>query len=387
VKKILLGLLILIMLTGTVVACARNESPAKVTLPDATYAHNEAAISWDGAITPPATITLPIPTVIMSGDSSKGGDYAYSSAQTTSSSDRMVIMNGYLTLVVDDVSIAMSQITALAGANGGFVISSSLQEDQNRLYASIAFRVDSAKYNETLAALHALAVDIRAESTSGQDVTEQYVDLSARLTNLEASEAQLLELMKMAGDVDDILNVQRELTNTRGQIEQIKGQMQYLEESSALALINVTLEQSKLTVEFNANTRTVNQGEAVQFYPSIVGGFAPYSYTWDFGDGETSTEANPSHAYHKSGNFTVTVKITDDKGNPAEYTRTDYITVMGGWSGGSVGGNAWNALLAFFRGVAAFFIWLGIFSPIWIAILIILYFAWWRRRKNRKQAQ
>ena len=72
----------------------------------------------------------------------------------------------------------------------------------------------------------------RSESTTGQDVTEQYTDLDSQLRNLEASEAQLLELMKQAGTVEEILKVQQELTNTRGQIEQIKGQMQYLEQSS-----------------------------------------------------------------------------------------------------------------------------------------------------------
>jgi molybdopterin converting factor small subunit len=228
-----------------------------------------------------------------------------------------------------------------------------------------------------------MAVDVKSETTSGQDVTEQYTDLASRLRNLEASEAQLLELMKQAGKVDEILQVQRELTNTRGQIEQIKGHMQYLQQSSDLALINVSLEQSKLAVEFNVDTRTVKEGKQVQFIPTVSGGFSPYSYEWNFGDGVTSTEGAPTHTYRKDGTFTVILKITDDKGNTAESKRADYITVLPGWNAGNIASSAWNALVAFFRFLATLIIGLAIFSPVWIIILVILYFTVWRRRKKK----
>jgi hypothetical protein len=306
----------------------------------------------------------------------------WNSSQTLST-DRMVIRSAYLTLVVDDISVSLASITNLANTYGGFVVNSNVREDQNRLYADISFRVDSAHFDDTLRALRNLAADVRSESTSGQDVTEQYTDLDSQLRNLEASEARLLELMKQAGTVAEILEVERELTNTRGQIEQIKGQMQYLEQSSDLALFSVSLEQSKLVVEFNADTRTIKEGNGVQFYPNISGGFSPYSYEWNFGDGDTSTDANPSHTYHSGGTFTVTLKVTDDKGNTVSSERKDYITVLPGWSAGDVAGSAWNALVGFFRFLASFFIGLAIFSPLWIIILVILYFAWWRRRKKK----
>ena len=65
----------------------------------------------------------------------------------------------------------------------------------------------------------------------------------------------------------DILDVQRELANTRGEIEQTKGRMQYLEQSSAMSLIQVSLEQSKLNVEFTASTRNVKIGTGCLFLP------------------------------------------------------------------------------------------------------------------------
>ncbi len=379
VKKVLFGLLALMIISLLIgsIACGGGEAGPyedKIDTGDRLIAP-QTTVPTTTAATPYAT-----PPKVISQESTGGTHYDV--AETT---DRMVIRTAYLTIVVDDVSDALQQINTLAETFGGFVVNSNISEDSNRVYAYISFRVDSARFNDTLQSLHALAADVKSESTTGQDVTEQYTDLESRLRNLEASETQLLELMNQAGSVADILAVQRELTNTREDIELIKGQMQYLEQSAALALFTVTLEQSKLVVEFTADSRTVKEGNGIQFYANVSGGFSPYSYEWDFGDGDTSTDANPYHVYNESGDFTVSLKVTDDKGTSETYTREDYISVLPGWGAGTVAESAWNALVTFFRGLGAFFIGLGIFSPLWIIILVILYFAWWRRRKKKTQ--
>lgn len=297
----------------------------------------------------------------------------------------MIIRNGNMQLVVDDVNTAMEQIANLATTYGGFVVNSNVREDQSRLYGSISIRVLSEYFDETLAALRTMAVDVKSESTSGQDVTEEYTDLASILSNLEAAEAQLLELMKQSANVSDILEVQRELVKTRGEIEQIKGRMQYLEQSADLAFIQVTLEQSKLGIEFTASARNIKEGEKVRFMPTVSGGFSPYSYEWDFGDDQTSTEDAPYHTYRNDGTYTVSLKVTDDRGNTAELTRDAYITVLSGWEAGNTARSAWNGLVGFGHFLVNLLIWLGIFSPLWIAILIFLYFAWWRRRKKDNQ--
>ncbi len=296
----------------------------------------------------------------------------------------MIIRNGAMQLVVLDVTAVMGQITNLASTYGGFVVNSNVQENQNRLYGNISIRVLSGRFNDALAALRAMAVDVRSESTSGQDVTEEYTDLSAKLRNLQAAETQLLKLMEQAGKVTEILEVQKELVRTRGEIEQTKGRMQYLEQSSDLAFIQVTLEQSKLSVEFNATARSIKEGFKIFFIPTVSGGFTPYSYAWDFGDGQTGTEERPSHAYKSDGTYTVSVKVTDDRGNTANITRNKYITVLSGWEAGNTAHSAWNGFVGFGHFLVNLIVWLGIFSPVWIVILVILYFAWWRRRKKAK---
>jgi hypothetical protein len=366
-KRIVFGLLLVILLAGTV-GCA-SEKAAATRVPATTMT----------AFTPGKVVTnVPAPVITLPVASTQ-----YNSL--SSSAERMIIRNANLQLVVTDISDAINQITRLAGDNGGFVVNSNIQESQSRLYGNISIRVESKRFNEALAALRALAVDVKAESTSGQDVTEEYTDLSAKLRNLEAAEQQLLELMKQAGKVTEILEVQKELVSTRGEIEQTKGRMQYLEQSSDLALIQVGLEQSNLIVEFTAVTRNVNEDEKIQFNVTVSGGFAPYSYAWDFGDGRTGTGDRPAHAYQKNGSYAVTLKVTDDRGNTATMKRDDYITVLSGWEAGNTAHSAWNGAVGFMHFLVDTIIWFALWSWFWVPVLvIILYFAWWRRRKKNK---
>jgi hypothetical protein len=382
-KKLVFVSLILVVLLAAA-GCGASASPEKANS-TATYYQDGSKGGMSTTITiPPATtrvtMGIPAPTVNSGGET---WDNSTIHSEAYSTQERMVIKTANLALVVEDVSVSLQQITNLAQANGGFVVSSDIQENNNRLYANIAFRVDAAKFDTTMQALQDLAVDVKSVSTSGQDVTEEYVDLDSKLGNFEVSEAQLQKLMEQAGTVKDILEVQQQLVATRENIELIKGRMQYLEQSSALSYIYASLEQSKLAVEFFADTTTIKEGENIRFQPTVSGGFSPYTFTWDFGDGKTSTEENPSHVYNKAGTYTAKLTIKDDKLNTTDATREDYITVTAGWTAGNVAQSAWHGMVGLGRFLASFFIGLGIFSPVWIAILIILYFAWWRRRKKR----
>jgi PKD repeat protein len=390
-KKLIFVLLALVVLLAAAGCGASSEKSVYPVTSTMTKTSNYQDSSKGGIYPPTTVITMPpatstritlgqAPTTTSAGpawDNSTGYSADYSTQE------RMVIKTANMALVVEDVNISLQQITNLAKSNGGYVISSDIQENNSRLYANISFRVEASKFDATMQALQNLAVDVKSISTSGQDVTEEYVDLNSKLGNLEASEAQLLKLMEKAGTVEEILKVQQQLVSTRGDIEVIKGRMQYLEQSSALSYIYASLEQSKLGVEFFANTTTIKEGENAQFQPTVSGGFSPYTFTWDFGDGKTSTEETPSHVYNKAGIYTVKLSIKDDKQNTVDATREDYITVTAGWTAGNVAQSAWHGMVAFGRFLASFFIGLGIFSPVWIAVLVILYFAWWRRRKKK----
>ncbi len=322
------------------------------------------------------TIIVPAPVPAPTPSPVNGGDL-------TIDADRMIIRTANMQLVVDDVRDTMDKITDLSENLGGFVVASSSWKEGERVVGQITVRVPSSDFNYAMGVLRSLAVEVNSETTSAQDVTEEYVDLEATLRNLEATETQLLKLMAQAVKVEDILNVQRELSRVQQDIERTKGRMQYLERTSAMSLIQVSLEQSKLEVWLSANKVTAKEGEEIRFDSDVGGGIRPYSYEWDFGDGNTSTDNSPRHKYKSKGTYTVILTVTDDRGNQDIEKRSEYITVLPGWSAGSIVDSAWNGLVTFGRVLADIFIWLGIFSPVWIVIGVILYFSWWRRRKKR----
>ncbi len=300
--------------------------------------------------------------------------------------DRMIVRTGDIAILVENIPVAVLQITQYAQSVGGYVVSSNTWREDERVYGNISIRVPAANFDGAMSRLRDIAFEVVSESTSSQDVTEEYTDLSSKLKNLEATEEQLLKLMDKAQTVEEILSIQRELTQTRQEIELIKGRMQYLEQTSETSLINVQLQQSLLDVEFNSSSTRVETGQRVRFESNLIGGFAPYSYEWDFGDGITSTDSHPSHIYKSAGTYTVSLTVTDDRGNEAVEIRNDYIYVAADWNPGNVAGSAWNGLKVFGRALVNILIYVGIFSPVWIIIGVIIYFVVRRRRKSSFKA-
>ncbi len=356
-------------------ACGQASPPAPTTAAPA-YGTDQRG----GAGSAPITTTVP---------ATKTPELATPTSVWTEievSTERMVVHTGNLQLVVSDVARALDEIINIANGNGGYVVSSQKWKEGERNIGTISLRVLAENYDKTIASLRALAVSVISESSSSQDVTQEYVDLDSRLKNLEATETQLLKIMESATATEDILSIQRELTNVRGEIEQIKGRMQYLERTSSTSLIEIRLSEAELVLKFVADKIRPNVDETIHFNAEVAGGFAPYAYLWDFGDGETSVEKLPSHSYKKAGQYSVTLRITDDKGYTNSLTRNDYIEVTGSWSGGVIAKDAWDGFLAFGRVFVNILIWLGIFSPVWIAIGIIWFVIYRRRKKNRVQS-
>jgi len=164
------------------------------------------------------------------------------------SADRMVVRTAQMRVSVADPAVAVTQVSKLAESYGGFVVSSTIYESSRTdtmVYQGsyITIRVPSAKLDEVMAKIRALAADpksgVLSESISGQDVTSEYVDSEARLKNLEAAEAQLKELLDNAPNLEYTMDVFRELTSVREQIEVTKGRMKYLKESTDLSTISV----------------------------------------------------------------------------------------------------------------------------------------------------
>lgn len=184
-------------------------------------------------------------------DAEAAKGYAGADLVVAQTIERMVISTAQLTLVVEDVEVTLPQVTDLARRMEGYIVQSSAYRTYaDRLAATVTLRVPAAAFAEALAALRALAGKIQSETLSGEDVTDQYVNLDSRLRALEATETELLALLaevrQSEGNAEEkaqaILSIYNQLTNVRTQIEQIQGQMNYMSQMAAMATITVELQ-------------------------------------------------------------------------------------------------------------------------------------------------
>jgi len=155
----------------------------------------------------------------------------------------MVIKDANLEMIVDDVDIALTQITQLTTDSGGYIISSQTWLVGQSKNATLQLGVPSLRFESMLNTLRTLAVQVVKETTSGQDVSAEYTDLQSRLTNLEATAARVRDFLKDAKTVEESLHINAELSNLEGQIEQVKGQMKYYEGRAAFSTVTLTLRQ------------------------------------------------------------------------------------------------------------------------------------------------
>jgi hypothetical protein len=184
---------------------------------------------------------VPVPPMAEGGKALDGGTLLVTE-------DRMIVRTGDMSLVVEDVMQARDDITRLADRFDGYVVSSRISGEKDEMRGWISIRIPDEKFEQALAELRELAVRVKSESTDSQDVTEEYTDLQARLNNAEATEKQYLALLEKATDVQDILSIYDSLSRVRQEIEQIKGQMQYLERTASMGLISVRLEPEATAV-------------------------------------------------------------------------------------------------------------------------------------------
>ena len=162
-----------------------------------------------------------------------------------SSTDRKVMKDGYITAKVENVANAVNDISGIARRLGGEVSSTNFHKNTNNLTSGIiTISVPFDQFDTAFAEIKQVATFVTNESISGQDVTEQYVDLNAQLENKKAEEQSLKEILENTdGKVEDVLAVTQELSRVRGEIEQLQGRMRYLESQTDMASISANISE------------------------------------------------------------------------------------------------------------------------------------------------
>lgn len=252
------GLFMLFVLIATLViaACgapAATEPPSEFieipateapAMPEPSFAEEPAAREEEGIAQDQAlgqAPLAPIPTAAAFEISNPSGDLT-----VIERSNRMIIKNADIRLMVKDTDVAIDRATQIVGDAGGYIISSRVWYQDyygnNLKYATVTIGVPVDQFERTLVRLRDLAVRVVDEIAAGDDVTEQYVDLQSQLTNLEATRARIQEFLQDAKTLDEALRINQELANLEAQIEQIKGRMNYLNDRAAFSTITINFD-------------------------------------------------------------------------------------------------------------------------------------------------
>ncbi len=173
----------------------------------------------------------------------------------------------------EGLDAAVSRVTAVADAAGGFLLSSTTSEGASGT-ATVVIRVPSERFEESLRHLRTLG-DVQADHVAGEEVGQEFVDLEARLRNFQAQQTVLLRLMGQAATITDSIRVQNELQGVQLEIERIRGRLRYLGDRTALGTVTVHLreEGAAATGEFgDAWNRAVDLFQGVISALIVAGG-------------------------------------------------------------------------------------------------------------------
>src|SRR3990167_4003677 len=227
-------------------------------------------------------------------------------------SDRMVIQNSTISLLVNNVEQVKDMILAKTRELGGFMVSTNVNNPHDAATATITVRVPSTKLESAVKEFRGLAIRVTSEYLSGEDVTDEYTDIQAQMATLLTTKEKFEEILDRATAIQDILNVQRELINLQSQIDSLKGQQLYIERNAEMARITIYLSTDELAL--------------------------PYA--------------------------------------PDEMWRPQLIFKQ-----------AVRSMIGTVRQVGTLVIWLGVYSVIWIPLLLIIYFVRRRMRKTTTVSQ
>ena len=162
--------------------------------------------------------------------------------------ERKIIRNANLTIEVASPTESQRKIFSAAESHGGFVVTSEMtqqaSDDKSKpaMSVNLVVRVPALQFDQVMEEIRGVANRVIQEKRTGQDVTEEFIDLEARIKNQKALEVQFLEIMKRAGKVEDALEVQTQLADVRTEIEKLEGRKRFLENQASLSTINVTLQ-------------------------------------------------------------------------------------------------------------------------------------------------
>jgi predicted house-cleaning noncanonical NTP pyrophosphatase (MazG superfamily) len=198
--------------------------------------------------------------------------------------EKRMVKNGNLSIRVDDAEWSADEIDRIATRLGGFTASRTISDQGisplvmmqntqtspdtkesgpgNVRSGTVVIKVPSEKFAEAQSSIKGIAKVVISESSSASDIMAQFVDLEARLKNKYAEEASFTKILDTnTGKVSDVLEVTREISNVRGEIEQLETQKKYMESQTDMAELSISLTED---TQIRSGSNTWRPGQTVK---------------------------------------------------------------------------------------------------------------------------
>jgi hypothetical protein len=157
----------------------------------------------------------------------------------------MIIRTGAATLRVDSLEIALAAVQRLVqGIPGAYVANTSLETGENQVrQATLEVKVPAPQFDRLVAGLSPMG-KVESVNVSAQDVTEEFVDVTARVENARRLETRLIDLLaNRTGRLQDVLSVERELARVREEIERYQGRIRFLSTRAAISTLSISVHE------------------------------------------------------------------------------------------------------------------------------------------------
>jgi len=179
-----------------------------------------------------------------------GGDYYGEAPPAPEVKDRMIVKNSFLSLQVKKVNETLKVITDYTTSIGGYMVEANLSSPEEAPYASVTVRIPQEKLEGALSHFKSLSVKVISEQVSGYDVTDEYVDIEAKLTTLVANQKRFKEIMDQATKPDDILKIQQQIFDLQDQIDRLVGRQKYMEQTAKMAKATIYLSTDEFALPY-----------------------------------------------------------------------------------------------------------------------------------------
>jgi len=158
---------------------------------------------------------------------------------------RKVIYTADLHIEVKSYQQTLQDIQEQVNELEGYIVESNMYEDEDSTskQGHVRARIPQEKFEDFIDFVEDGSSKVIESSTSGQDVTEEYVDLDSRLTSKRVVEDRLLSFMEDAEKTEDLLQISSDLANVQEEIEEITGRMKYLDDQSDLATVSIHIQE------------------------------------------------------------------------------------------------------------------------------------------------